>query len=104
MGLMLATIWIRLGTGTDKLNDRLSVLSVHSYPACGGHCLTTLMHYSFFSVAFLGFMSVAGIPAFLEVNIHCTRTFVLSPINTDRNEVYLFVNAPMGCMALVHMS
>ncbi|KAF8495061.1 P-loop containing nucleoside triphosphate hydrolase protein [Gautieria morchelliformis] len=46
MGLMLATIWIRLGTSTDKINDRLSVF--------------------FFSVAFLGFMSVAGIPAFLE--------------------------------------
>lgn len=26
MGLMLATIWIRLGTSTDKINDRLSVL------------------------------------------------------------------------------
>jgi len=35
-----------LGTSTDKINDRLSVF--------------------FFSVAFLGFMSVAGIPAFLE--------------------------------------
>ncbi|KZP14385.1 P-loop containing nucleoside triphosphate hydrolase protein [Athelia psychrophila] len=46
MGLMLATIWIRLGTSTDRINDRLSVF--------------------FFSVAFLGFMSVAGIPAFLE--------------------------------------
>jgi len=28
MGLMLATIWIRLGTSTDKINDRLSVLYV----------------------------------------------------------------------------
>ncbi|BGP05738.1 hypothetical protein JCM10049v2_001551 [Rhodotorula toruloides] len=46
MGLLLATVWIRLGWTTDKLNDRLSV--------------------SFFSVAFLGFMSVAGIPSFLE--------------------------------------
>ena len=25
MGLMLATIWIRLGTNTDRINDRLSV-------------------------------------------------------------------------------
>lgn len=66
MGLMLATIWVHLGYSTNKLNDRLSV--------------------SFFSVAFLAFvsrpllsvrygrgadavpqMSVAGIPAFLEV-------------------------------------
>ncbi|BGP16998.1 hypothetical protein JCM10213v2_005007 [Rhodosporidiobolus nylandii] len=46
MGLLLALIWIRLGWSTNKLNDRLSV--------------------SFFSVAFLGFMSVAGIPSFLE--------------------------------------
>ncbi|GAA5882560.1 hypothetical protein JCM16303_002042 [Sporobolomyces ruberrimus] len=46
MGLLLATIWIHLGYSADKINDRLSV--------------------SFFSVAFLGFMSVAGIPAFLE--------------------------------------
>ncbi|KLT44207.1 P-loop containing nucleoside triphosphate hydrolase protein [Cutaneotrichosporon oleaginosum] len=46
MGLMLATIWIRLGNSDGKINDRLSV--------------------HFFSVAFLAFMSVAGIPAFLE--------------------------------------
>lgn len=46
MGLLLATIWIRLGHSDGKINDRLSV--------------------HFFSVAFLAFMSVAGIPAFLE--------------------------------------
>ncbi|GAA6011592.1 hypothetical protein JCM11491_004698 [Sporobolomyces phaffii] len=46
MGLLLATIWIHLGYSADKINDRLSV--------------------SFFAVAFLGFMSVAGIPSFLE--------------------------------------
>ncbi|GAA5903876.1 uncharacterized protein JCM6883_002013 [Sporobolomyces salmoneus] len=46
MGLLLATIWIRLGYSAEKINDRLSV--------------------SFFAVAFLGFMSVAGIPSFLE--------------------------------------
>ena len=46
MGLLLATIWIRLGTSANKIQDRLSV--------------------HFFSVAFLGFMSVSGIPAFLE--------------------------------------
>ncbi|GAA5947430.1 hypothetical protein JCM3765_001675 [Sporobolomyces pararoseus] len=46
MALLLATIWIHLGYSAEKINDRLSV--------------------SFFSVAFLGFMSVAGIPSFLE--------------------------------------
>ncbi|GAA5822943.1 hypothetical protein JCM5353_007906 [Sporobolomyces roseus] len=46
MGLLLATIWIHLGYSAEKINDRLSV--------------------SFFAVAFLGFMSVAGIPSFLE--------------------------------------
>ncbi|KAJ7301568.1 P-loop containing nucleoside triphosphate hydrolase protein [Mycena albidolilacea] len=46
MGLMLATIWIRLGTADSTINDRLSV--------------------HFYSVAFLAFMSVAGIPGFLE--------------------------------------
>ncbi|GAA5834755.1 hypothetical protein JCM3766R1_003228 [Sporobolomyces carnicolor] len=46
MALLLATIWIHLGYEAEKINDRLSV--------------------SFFSVAFLGFMSVAGIPSFLE--------------------------------------
>lgn len=46
MGFLLATIWIRLGHSDAKINDRLSV--------------------HFFSVAFLAFMSVAGIPAFLE--------------------------------------
>lgn len=46
MGILLATVWVNLGTAAVKINDRLSV--------------------HFFSVAFLGFMSVAGIPAFLE--------------------------------------
>jgi len=46
IGLLLATIWVNLGTKDAKINDRLSV--------------------HFFSVAFLGFMSVAGIPSFLE--------------------------------------
>lgn len=46
MGFLLATIWIRLGNSDGKINDRLSV--------------------HFFAVAFLAFMSVAGIPAFLE--------------------------------------
>ncbi|KAJ9092986.1 hypothetical protein QFC20_007229 [Naganishia adeliensis] len=46
MGVMLATIWIHLGTHANKINDRLAV--------------------HFYSVAFLAFMSVAGIPGFLE--------------------------------------
>ncbi|KAJ1559347.1 hypothetical protein HK405_010982, partial [Cladochytrium tenue] len=46
MGLMMALIWVRLGNASSTVNDRLSV--------------------HFFSVAFLSFMSVAGIPAFLE--------------------------------------
>ncbi|KAJ9111238.1 hypothetical protein QFC22_006538 [Naganishia vaughanmartiniae] len=46
MGVMLATIWIHLGTDASKINDRLSV--------------------HFYSVAFLAFMPVAGIPGFLE--------------------------------------
>lgn len=46
MGILLATVWVHLSPTSSHLNDRLSV--------------------HFFSVAFLGFMSVAGIPAFLE--------------------------------------
>ncbi|KAJ3098713.1 hypothetical protein HDU97_003772 [Phlyctochytrium planicorne] len=46
MGIMMATIWVKLGDRDSTINDRLSV--------------------HFFSVAFLSFMSVAGIPAFLE--------------------------------------
>ncbi|KAG8885259.1 hypothetical protein FRB97_001705 [Tulasnella sp. 331] len=46
MGVMLATIWVNLAQTSDKINDRLSV--------------------HFYSVAFLGFMSIAGIPAFIE--------------------------------------
>lgn len=46
MGVMLATIWIRLGDEASTINDRLSV--------------------HFYSVAFLAFMSVAGIPGSLE--------------------------------------
>ncbi|KAF9517569.1 hypothetical protein BS47DRAFT_1339430 [Hydnum rufescens UP504] len=46
VGVLLATVWIHLGTEDTKINDRLSV--------------------HFYSVAFLGFMSIAGIPSFLE--------------------------------------
>ncbi|KAJ3286822.1 hypothetical protein HK104_008864 [Borealophlyctis nickersoniae] len=46
MGLMLGLVWINLGQSQERLQDRISV--------------------HFFSVAFLAFMSVAGIPAFLE--------------------------------------
>lgn len=71
MGLMLATIWIRLGTSTDRLNDRLSVLYVLPFTGIQGRLLIIVFFCicSFFSVAFLGFMSVAGIPAFLEVKL-----------------------------------
>ncbi|KAJ7742944.1 P-loop containing nucleoside triphosphate hydrolase protein [Mycena maculata] len=79
MGLMLATIWIRLGSDDSTINDRLSV--------------------HFFSVAFLAFMSVAGIPGFLEERsvyyretkngLYSTLPFVLS--NTLINMPFLFV-------------
>lgn len=46
MGVLLATVWVDLAKTDTRINDRLSV--------------------HFFSVAFLGFMSVAGIPSFLE--------------------------------------
>ncbi|KAH8922218.1 P-loop containing nucleoside triphosphate hydrolase protein [Atractiella rhizophila] len=46
MGILLGTVWVNLAKEDTKINDRLSV--------------------HFFSVAFLGFMSVAGIPSFLE--------------------------------------
>ncbi|KAI0789359.1 P-loop containing nucleoside triphosphate hydrolase protein [Abortiporus biennis] len=79
MGLMLATIWIRLGTSDSKINDRLSV--------------------HFYSVAFLAFMSVAGIPTFLEERavyyretkngLYTTLPFILS--NTFVNMPFLFI-------------
>ena len=46
MGVLLATVWVNLAQTDTRINDRLSV--------------------HFFSVAFLGFMAVAGIPSFLE--------------------------------------
>lgn len=46
MGVLVATVWVKLPELDTRINDRLSV--------------------HFFSVAFLGFMSVAGIPSFLE--------------------------------------
>ncbi|KAJ7085467.1 P-loop containing nucleoside triphosphate hydrolase protein [Mycena belliarum] len=79
MGLMLATIWVNLGTDDSTVNDRLSV--------------------HFFSVAFLAFMSVAGIPGFLEERsvyyreskngLYTTLPFVLS--NTLVNMPFLFI-------------
>jgi len=79
MGLMLATIWIRLGHADSTINDRLSV--------------------HFYSVAFLAFMSVAGIPSFLEERaeyyretrngLYTTLPFVLS--NTLVNIPFLLL-------------
>ncbi|KAK0206482.1 P-loop containing nucleoside triphosphate hydrolase protein [Desarmillaria ectypa] len=79
MGLMIATIWIRLGLRDSTINDRLSV--------------------HFYSVAFLAFMSVAGIPSFLEERavyyretkngLYSTLPFVLS--NTLVNIPFLFL-------------
>ncbi|KAF9523157.1 P-loop containing nucleoside triphosphate hydrolase protein [Crepidotus variabilis] len=79
MGLMLATIWIRLGNADSTINDRLSV--------------------HFYSVAFLAFMSVAGIPSFLEERavyyretkngLYTTLPFVLA--NTLVNVPFLFL-------------
>ncbi|RXW19949.1 hypothetical protein EST38_g5911 [Candolleomyces aberdarensis] len=79
MGFMLATIWIRLGDADSIINDRLSV--------------------HFYSVAFLAFMSVAGIPGFLEERavyyresrngLYSTLPFVLA--NTLVNIPFLFL-------------
>ncbi|KAJ7055552.1 P-loop containing nucleoside triphosphate hydrolase protein [Mycena amicta] len=79
MGVMLALIWIKLGTADSTINDRLSV--------------------HFYSVAFLAFMSVAGIPSFLEERavyyreskngLYTTLPFVLS--NTLVNMPFLFL-------------
>ncbi|SPO34941.1 related to ATP-binding cassette protein (ABC) transporter [Pseudozyma flocculosa] len=46
MGVLVATVWVNMPQTDARINDRLSV--------------------HFFGVAFLGFMSVAGIPSFLE--------------------------------------
>ncbi|KAJ7930944.1 P-loop containing nucleoside triphosphate hydrolase protein [Mycena leptocephala] len=73
------TIWIRLGDHDSTINDRFSV--------------------HFFSVAFLAFMSVAGIPGFLEElsvyyretknGLYTTLPFLLS--NTLVNIPFLFL-------------
>lgn len=78
MGFMLAVIWIRLGHKDSTINDRLSV--------------------HFYSTAFLAFMSVAGIPGFLEERavyyretkngLYSTLPFLLA--NTLVNIPFLF--------------
>lgn len=63
MGILLATVWVHLKPVDTRINDRLSV--------------------HFFSVAFLGFMSVAGIPSFLEersVLLREARNSLYSPL------------------------
>ncbi|THU99958.1 P-loop containing nucleoside triphosphate hydrolase protein [Dendrothele bispora CBS 962.96] len=85
MGVMLALIWIKLGDKDSTINDRLSV--------------------HFYSVAFLAFMSVAGIPSFLEERavflretkngLYTTLPFLLS--NT-------IVNAPFLLLCVVLFS
>jgi len=83
MGVMLATIWIRLPQVDSRINDRLSV--------------------HFYSVAFLAFMSVAGIPSFVRF-----RTF-LSTRHADsktpffsslKNVPYFCGNEATGCTHL----
>ena len=53
MGLLIATVWLHLGYSSDKVNERLSI---HS-----------------FAVTFIAFMSVSGIPSFLEERLVYVR-------------------------------
>ncbi|KAL7410066.1 P-loop containing nucleoside triphosphate hydrolase protein [Mrakia frigida] len=79
MAVMIALIWINIGYDASRINDRLSV--------------------HFYAIAFLAFMSVAGIPGFLEERavfkkertngLYSTLPFVLS--NTVVTIPFLFV-------------
>jgi hypothetical protein len=83
MGVMLATIWIRLPQVDSRINDRLGV--------------------HFYSVAFLAFMSVAGIPAFVRF-----PTFLsfrpadpkASSISSSRNVPYFCGKEATDCTRL----
>lgn len=70
MGVLLATVWVNLAQTSVKIVSVPLLLSsnVFSSPHLTHSLITQNDRLSvhFFSVAFLGFMSVAGIPAFLE--------------------------------------
>lgn len=63
---MLATIWIRLGTDASKINDRLSIYFFGVALCVPVSSLLRLSILSLLRMSSLSFMSVAGIPSFLE--------------------------------------
>ena len=81
MGVLVATSWINVGLEQNAVENRFAVL--------------------FFSVAFLSFMSVAGIPAFLEerfvfVREHSNGAYAVGPFviaNTLVIIPFIFLNA-----------
>ena len=89
---MLATIWGQVQTRWPIVFQSCMCML---YFTCVMHWLTISLQLAivFFSVAFLGFMSAAGIPAFLEVNIHSPSTlfFVYSCI---------IISTGMSCLHL----
>lgn len=70
MGVLLATVWVNLAQNSSRVVSQTRSQTLV-------HCLMITQNdrlsVHFFSVAFLGFMSVAGIPAFLEERLVFTR-------------------------------
>ncbi|WOO83149.1 ABC transporter G family member 11 [Vanrija pseudolonga] len=80
MGAMLALIWINLARVDDRINDRLSI--------------------HFFSVAFLSFMSVAGIPSFIEersVYVRERRNGLYGPLPFLLANTFVLIPFVFGC-------
>ena len=99
MGLMLATIWICLGTTTNKINDHLSIqwaIIEHLTSWC-------MSSWNFLLVSsqwhFLGLWVLCG---FL-LSSRCTISFLIFcvfMIMVLRSKQFLFMNVLMGFMAL----
>jgi hypothetical protein len=65
MGILLATVWVNLAQEDIKI-VRCCPSSCHPHLKFILCTQNDRLSIHFFSVAFLGFMSVAGIPSFLE--------------------------------------
>lgn len=64
MAIMISLVWLRIGEDQNRINDRLSAhfCMVHDIE----FAIRELIQRPTDGVAFLSFMSVAGVPAFLE--------------------------------------
>jgi hypothetical protein len=63
LAVMMGTVWFRLKTHQEYIQSFINAIVRNISPP---HCLHKLTSFQFFGSAFMSFMAVAYVPAFLE--------------------------------------